>query len=95
MRALLRGLSHPMFRRTCTQCGYTWTVSKWFSKPRPKGGPWQRRGGASMSIAQGVVASNETMAETVAQLRTCARCQSKQYSQVRLWHLSKQESEDM
>ena len=38
-----------------------------------------------------VNASNESMAEAGAQLRTCAECQSQTFTQKRLWHMSKAE----
>ena len=94
IRGFIRALSRPTFVRTCSNCGYRWEVSKYYSKPHPKGFPVLGGGPSTASSFNEVATSNESMADAVAQLSTCAECQSKRFTQKRMWHMSKAEYDD-
>ena len=94
--AFVRALARPTVVRTCTACGYTWTLARYLSKAHFKGLPMNpgtggfNAGGMGPQIAE-ARRSNASMLTRVAQLRTCARCQSEAYAQKRVWHMSKAE----
>jgi predicted nucleic-acid-binding Zn-ribbon protein len=92
-----RALMRPEIRRTCSKCGYTWTVPRYYTKHHLASGAATSSGGPTGYEGTGPVLAgtttdrdmiaeqSEQWLEMKAQLARCAKCSSDRYTQKRIW----------
>lgn len=92
-----RALVRPQIRRTCKQCGYSWTVPRYYTKHHLASGAATSSGGPAGYEGTGpvlagtstdrtlIAAQSEQWLEMKAQLAKCAKCNSLHYTQKRIW----------
>lgn len=92
---LFRALSHPTLLRTCRSCGTQWKVPRYYARPRAKRlGSVRGIGGTGDGLDplgrdKTMMSENESDLDGVAQYSYCPNCRSKDFSQKRIWHMSR------
>lgn len=92
----LRALVRPEMQRTCSKCGYTWRVPRYYTKHHrtsgftpSSGGPagFERMSPASITSEQPDMLSeqNEQWVEAKARDSVYAKCGSERFRQSRIW----------
>jgi predicted nucleic-acid-binding Zn-ribbon protein len=103
LRGFIRALSRPEILRTCKKCAYSWKTPRYYTKrhatglARPDLGAGSRDGymdnpfnPTHLSNMRG---PNEELMKDEAVFDICPKCESKEFSQKRIWRESKADYE--